>query len=142
MSGVAEPWIDEQVGAEDRDAVLKGLLAFNESQIGPANLLPVELVVRDATGAVIGGLLGNTKWDWLFVDKLWVGDAARGRGLGSRLLGRAEEIARARGCMGAYLSTFEHQARPFYEARGYRVFGTLDGFPAGTRQYYVCKRFA
>ena len=142
MSDEAELPIDEEVSAEDREAVLKGLRAFNEAQIGPANDLPLQLVVRDATGAVIGGLLGNTKWGWLFVDKLWISGGARGRGIGSRLLARAEAIARERGCIGVYLSTFEHQARPFYEARGYELFGTLDGFPAATRQYYLCKRIA
>lgn len=142
MSGDVEPRIDEEVSAEDRDTVLKGLRAFNEAQIGPANDLPVQLVVRDARGAVIGGLLGNTKWGWLYVDKLWISERARGKGFGSRLLARAEAVARERGCIGVYLSTFEHQARPFYEQRGYELFGTLDGFPAATRQYYLCKRFA
>ena len=52
--------------------ILRGLRAFNEALIGPANDLPVHLVVRDASGAVIAGLLGNTKWGWLYVDKLWV----------------------------------------------------------------------
>jgi GNAT superfamily N-acetyltransferase len=130
------------VSAAERETVLKGLRAFNESKIGPANDQPVELVVRDPDGVVIGGLLGNTKWGWLYVDKLWISDAARGHGMGSRLLARAEEIARERGCVGAFLSTFEHQARPFYEARGYQLFGTLDGFPAATRQFYLCKPFA
>jgi GNAT superfamily N-acetyltransferase len=142
MKGDTEPPIDEEVSAEDRDTVLRGLRAFNESQIGPANHLPLQLVVRDAQGEVIGGLLGDTKWGWLYVDKLWISEQARGRGFGSRLLARAEEVARARGCIGVYLSTFEHQARPFYEQRGYELFGTLDGFPAATRQYYLCKRFA
>jgi GNAT superfamily N-acetyltransferase len=142
MSGDVEARIDEEVSAEDRDIVLKGLRAFNVAQIGPANDQPLELVVRDASGAVIAGLLGITKWGWLYVDKLWVSEAQRGRGLGSRLLERAEDIARARQCAGTYLSTFEHQARPFYEQRGYELFGTLDGFPAATRQYYLCKRFA
>jgi GNAT superfamily N-acetyltransferase len=140
MSDEAELPIDEEVSAEDRETVLKGLRAFNEAQIGPAHDLPLQLVVRDAAGAVIGGLLGNTKWGWLFVDKLWISGDARGRGLGSRLLARAEAIARERGCTGVYLSTFEHQARPFYEQRGYALFGTLDGFPAATRQFYLCKR--
>jgi len=142
MSGGTEPRIDEEISADDRDVVLRGLRAFNESMIGPANQLPLQLVIRDGSGAVIAGLLGETKWGWLYVDKLWVSEAARGRGLGSRLLARAEEIARERGCAGTYLSTFEHQARPFYEARGYELFGTLDGFPAATRQYYLCKRIA
>ena len=142
MSGDTERRIDENVSAEEREIVLKGLRAFNESQIGPANDLPLQLVVRDDQGAVIGGLLGNTKWGWLYVDKLWISERARGCGLGSRLLARAEEVARERGSIGVYLSTFEHQARSFYEQRGYALFGTLDGFPAATRQYYLCKRFA
>jgi GNAT superfamily N-acetyltransferase len=142
MSGNVELRIDEEVSAEDRETVLRGLRAFNESQIGPANHLPVHLVVRDAQREVIGGLLGDTKWGWLYVDKLWIAERARGLGLGSRLLARAEDVARERGCIGVFLSTFEHQARPFYEQRGYELFGTLDGFPAATRQYYLCKRFA
>ena len=142
MSGDVEPRIDEEVSAEDRQTILTGLRAFNESQIGPANDLPLQLVVRDAQREVIGGLLGDTKWGWLYVDKLWIAERARGLGLGSRLLARAEDVARERGCIGVFLSTFEHQARPFYEQRGYELFGTLDGFPAATRQYYLCKRFA
>ncbi len=142
MTAEAELRIDEQVSDADRETVLKGLLAFNESRIGPANERAVRLVVRDEHGVVIAGLLGNTKWGWLYVEKLWVSEAARGRQLGSRLLARAEEIARERGCVGSYLTTFEHQARPFYEQRGYQLFGTLEGYPAGTREYYVCKRFA
>jgi GNAT superfamily N-acetyltransferase len=142
MSSDAKPRIDKELSAEDRETVLKGLLAFNEARIGPANERPVRLVMRDESGAVIAGLLGETKWGWLYVDKLWVSDAARGAGLGSRLLARAEEIARERDCIGAYLKTFEHQARPFYEQRGYELFGTHEGYPAGTRQYYLCKRLS
>jgi hypothetical protein len=37
------------------------------------------------------------------------------------------------------LDTFEFQALPFYERRGYRVFGTLDGFPPGYRRFYLQK---
>jgi GNAT superfamily N-acetyltransferase len=141
MTAAPDFRIDEQVSEADRETVLDGLLAFNEARIGPANEQPVRLVVRNERNTVIAGLLGNTKWGWLYVEKLWVSEAARGRQLGSRLLARAEEIARQRGCIGAYLTTFEHQARPFYEQRGYRLFGTLEGYPAGTREYYVCKRF-
>jgi hypothetical protein len=43
--------------------------------------------------------------------------------------------------VGVYLDTFEYQARPFYEKLGYDVFGTLDGYPPGYRQYHLAKRF-
>ena len=56
--------------------------------------------------------------------------------------GTAESRARERGCIGVYLDTFEYQARPFYERLGYELFGTLEGYPPGYRQYYLAKRLA
>jgi hypothetical protein len=38
-----------------------------------------------------------------------------------------------------FLDTFEYQALPFYERHGYELFGTLDGYPPGWRQYHVRK---
>lgn len=132
--------IDDHPTDADVAAVLRGLLAFNEARIGPAGEQPVRFVVRDAKDAVIGGLLGHTRWDWMHIEKLWVSDAARGQGLGTRLMAAAEELATKRRCMGVMLHTFEHQARPFYEGLGYVLFGTLEGYPAGTRQHYLYKR--
>ena len=131
--------IDEAVTAEEARAVELGLLAFNEARIGPAREQAVRLVVRGPKGEVIAGLLGHTRWQWLYVAKLWVAEGARGQGWGTRLLQRAEAIARARGCGHALLDTFEYQARPFYEKLGYRLFGTLDGYPPGYRQFYLTK---
>ena len=60
-------------------------------------------------------------------------------GVRTKLLTAAEDLARARGCVGASLDTFEYQARPFYEKLGYELFGTLDGYPPGYRQFYLRK---
>ena len=38
-----------------------------------------------------------------------------------------------------YLDTFEYQALPFYRKLGYELYGTLDGYPPGCRQYYLRK---
>jgi GNAT superfamily N-acetyltransferase len=132
--------IDDRVSDADEAAVRQGLLAFNERHLGPSDEQPVRLVVRDANGGVVAGLLGHTRWGWLLVDKLWLADDVRGQGLGSRLMAAAESLAIDRGCTGAMLTTFEHQARPFYEKLGYALFGTLEGYPAGTRQYYLGKQ--
>ena len=135
-----EPFrIDDRVSDAEEALVRRELLAFNERHIGPADEQPVRLVARDDSGAVVAGLLGQTTWGWLYVEKLWLADEARGQGLGSRLLSAAESIAIDRGCTGATLTTFEHQARGFYEKLGYVLFGTLEGYPAGTRQYHLCK---
>ena len=55
-------------------------------------------------------------------------------------MARAEAEARARGCVGAWLDTFGFQARPFYEALGYAVFGALEDQPPGHRRYVLMKR--
>ena len=53
----------------------------------------------------------------------------------------AEQIARdERGCVGARLETWGFQARPFYEARGYTVFGVLEDYPPGETEYHLSKR--
>ncbi len=124
----------------DEALVVRGLLAFNEDRLGPADEKPVKFVARDSTGVVVGGILGHTRWRWLYVAKLWVDERARGRGLGTRLMAAAEDLARSRGCTDVSLDTFDHQARPFYEKLGYELFGTLEGYPPGSRQYYLRKR--
>lgn len=131
--------IDDQVTAEEARAVELGLLAFNEARIGPAREEAVRLVVRSPQGEVVAGLLGHTRWRWLYVAKLWVAESDRGKRLGTQLMERAEQLARARGCTNAWLDTFEYQARPFYDKLGYRLFGTLNGYPPGYRQFYLTK---
>lgn len=131
--------IEPSTSPDDAAAIGRELLAFNEVCIGPADEQPLQFVVRDDAGHIVGGLVGVTRWQWLYVAKLWLDERLRGRGLGTTLLQMAEDEARRRGCIGASLDTFEHQARPFYEKLGWELFGTLEGYPAGTRQYFLRK---
>ena len=134
--------IDGNVTAADEAMVVRGLLAFNEVRLGPADDQPVKFVVRDADGNIVGGILGHTRWRWMYIAKLWVDESLRGQGVGSRLMEAAEELARSRGCTDVSLDTFDFQARPFYEKLGYELFGTLDGYPPGYRQFYLRKRLS
>ena len=123
----------------EEQVVFDGLRAFNVSVIGDPKIQPVDVFVRDEQGRVIGGLVGQIKWRWLYVSKLWLPDSLRGSGTGTRLMQTAEDHAWREGCLGAYLDTFEYQALPFYLKLGYELFGTLDGYPPGYRQYYLKK---
>jgi GNAT superfamily N-acetyltransferase len=129
-------------GATDpgSEVILEGLRAFNAAQTGrDARPVPLSIFVRDERGDVQGGLIGQMLWGWLYVDKFWLPDSLRGSGLGAAVLAAAEERAIERGCRWAHLQTLGFQALPFYERRGYEVFGVLEGYPPGSRRYYLRK---
>ena len=129
----------EEADPADVEAVHDGLRAFNRQHAGPSGHRAVHLFLRDESGAVRGGLLGKRMWHWLYVETLWVDESLRHRGLGSRLLARAEAEATQAGCTRVLLDTFEFQALGFYERHGYSVFGVLEDFPPGYRRYYLEK---
>jgi predicted N-acetyltransferase YhbS len=139
-SGSLDFRIDDKVNPADEASVVRGLLAFNEVRLGPSGEESVKFVARDSAGTVVGGILGQTRWRWLYIAKLWVDERTRGQGLGTRLMEAAEDLARSRGCTDVSLDTFDYQVRPFYEKLGYELFGTLEGYPPGSRQYYLRKR--
>jgi GNAT superfamily N-acetyltransferase len=130
----------EVLDAPARDAIVDGLLGYNAEHGVTWASRDLTIVARDASGAVVGGLLGQTSVGWLFVAALWVAAEHRGRGIGSMLLAKAEQEARRRRCVGVYLDTYSFQARPFYERLGYQLFGTLPDCPPGGAKYYLYKR--
>jgi GNAT superfamily N-acetyltransferase len=139
MSDTLEITLDTAPSSDDEQVVLDGLRAFNVAIIGDPHMRPVCVFVRNDQGDAIGGLIGHIKWRWLYVSKLWLPASLRGTGVGSRVMAIAESHAWSEGCLGAYLDTFEYQALPFYQKLGYEVFGTLEGFPPGYRQFYLKK---
>jgi len=77
-------------------------------------------------GTCLGGINAFRLDDLLMVDRLWVDEEARGRGLGSRLLSAVEEKGRAGGAKRVELNTFGFQAPGFYEKQGYRRLAALE----------------
>jgi ribosomal protein S18 acetylase RimI-like enzyme len=109
--------------------VSEGLRAFNERVLGGGNTQQVAVYIRH-DDQVVGGLLGETRWNWLYVYMLWVAEEYRKRGLGKQLLTAAEDEARKRQCHHVHLDTVEVQAPGFYSKLGYHVVATLDHFPS------------
>lgn len=131
---------DDGAGEVPR-AVRAGIRAADPPDVPKRDWEPICLALRDADGAVVGGLYGATAWSWLMIDGLWVAEELRGNGFGGQLLARSEAIAAERGCRGAWLGTFGFQAREFYERHGYTVFAELPGFPEGHSHFHLQKRF-
>jgi GNAT superfamily N-acetyltransferase len=127
-------------GAQTREAVIAGLSAYNAARIGPRNSEPLTISLRDDDGAIVGGLVGELKWQWLYVDLIWIGEAHRGKGHGQALVAMAEQAARDHGARGVHLATMSLQAPDFYPRLGYREWGRMEDYPvAGHRIHHFAK---
>lgn len=124
---------------DEIEFVNQQILKFNRSRVGEGNYKLLVIFLRDSDSHIVGGLLGETYWQWLHVDVLWVHELFRGEGYGDKLLTTAEQEAVNRGCQYAYLDTFSFQAPEFYQKRGYVVFGELPNFPQGYKRYFLKK---
>jgi GNAT superfamily N-acetyltransferase len=134
--------IDDDPSSEVRQSILSALSEYN-AQAGPQTLArPLAIVIRDLAGTTIGGMWGQSLYDWLNIELLVVPEAMRGTGVGSRLLAQAEAQARERGCIGVWLDTFSFQAKGFYERLGYAAVGTIEDHPVGGARYIMSKRLA
>lgn len=121
-------------------AIGGGLHEYNTAAAGASGGSPVCFLLMGPQQRIAGGIIGETHWDWLYVNLLFVVEDHRGRGHGRKLLAAAEEEARGRGAQSAYLDTFSFQAPGFYEKLGYEVFGVLPDFPPGHERLYMVKR--
>ncbi|AXE31020.1 GNAT family N-acetyltransferase [Chromobacterium phragmitis] len=122
-----------------RAAIGVPLRAYNESRMGELDYRPLVISVQNESGEIEGGLWGYTCFGWLYTQLLAAPTAAKGQGLGQRLMEEAEAEARARGCVGAWVDTHSFQAPGFYEKQGYQRFGELDDYPPGHSRIFYRK---
>ena len=123
----------------ETDYIREALNQFNCAHVGDDGHTPLHLIEYDADGNIIGGLLGGTYWDWMYIDILWVREDHRRQGVGSRLLTDAEKEAMRRGCHHVHVDTMSWQAPMFYQKHGYEVIGVLPDIPLGNQKYLLMK---
>ena len=116
-----------------------GLDAFNHDNAPLQDVAHVTCVARDDAGETIGGALGRTWGECAELMQLWVAPAWRRQGVGTGLVRRFEEHAKARGCRTCYLTTFSFQAPWLYRALGYEVAFEVRGFPQGIVRYEMVR---
>lgn len=118
----------------------RGIREFNTQQAGDGHAIYLCYVLFAPDETIVGGIIGETHWNWLFINLVWIKDGLRRCGFGEQLLMAAEAEGRRRGATNAYLDTFSFQAPDFYKKHGYEVFGLLEDFPPGHCRYYLTKR--
>lgn len=134
--------IVQTTSEDDELFVRNGIKAYNTEKVSTIYDTSYEsfnLIVKDASGTMVGGLVGRIFLASCFVELLWLDEMYRKHGLGTLLLNRTEGIARDKGCRFISLDTFSFQAPVFYKKLGFEVFGVLDGYPDGICRYYLKK---
>lgn len=123
-----EFFVDWSPDSRDHAALLRSMIRDNTARGGPSGHRNIAIIARDAdTGEVSSGVWGSILYGWLFIELLYVAEAGRRQGFGSRLLTSVENAAREQGCIGVWLNSYAFQAPGFYRKNGYEAFGELEG---------------
>ena len=122
------------------DAIHDRLVEAGQA-LHPSAMPSFAVSARDEKGALVGAGKGEIAFRSAHLSELWVAEAARGAGLGSRLIEAAEALAREQGCHRLHLETRSSAARRLYERLGYRVFGLLPDYDGAEPFCYLVKDF-
>jgi len=134
--------VSDQADAEAAKCLTDGLRAFNAAKIGDEELRPLQVLVRDeASGAILGGVIGRTWLGLLIIQTVYLEEGLRGQDIGRRMMAEAEAEARRRGCRGGVVDTISFQAPGFYQRLGWRCFGEIPCLPDGVSRIYLRKDF-
>jgi GNAT superfamily N-acetyltransferase len=117
----------------------RGVSSYNIQQAGDNQFQRLCFVLQGDNNEILGGVISEVYWEWLYIDLLWVKEELRGRGYGRQLMETVEKKARQQGAKNAYLDTFSFQAPGFYERLGYKSFGELPAFPPGHERFFMKK---
>lgn len=124
---------------EEFEALRLGLNGFNAGFIDDILRERIGAFVKDESDKVMGGILGDIKWGWLYVEGLWVDESLRGQDWGTALLKSLEDYACSNGITRFRLETTNFQALDFYKKKGYEVFAELPDYPPRHTSYFLKK---
>ncbi|MFX0055072.1 MAG: GNAT family N-acetyltransferase [Promethearchaeota archaeon] len=98
------------------------------------------LVLKDEKGNVIGGISTSTLYWTQYLEVLWVDENYRGLGYGKDLVIESQRLAKDIGCISSHVYTFSWQAPEFYQAVGYDLLVTYDGYHSGIKEHVLMTR--
>lgn len=109
---------------------------------GHADVEHIAALVHDDQQRLIAGASASLWGGCCEVTTLWVDEAFRGDGLGTRLLRATEGEAQRRGCGQVVLFTHCRQPPTFYLRQGYEVVGCVPDYPQGSTAVWLRKPIA
>lgn len=125
---------------EDAVYVRSGLKEYNRlTSPSSQPSEPVNIIVKNNDGDVLGGILAGVYRFVMYVEILWIHENHRKSGIGRKLLVEIERKAKEKGCSLIHLDTFNFQAPDFYINNGFEIFGVLEGYPEGEKRFFLKK---
>lgn len=100
---------------------------------------PINIIVSDDNEKWIGGITAEVYWGWVEITGFWLSEEVRGKGFGGDMLDKTEKLAKEKGAKKVLLTTFDFQARTFYELKGYKVVGEIKDYPPGSSYFTMVK---
>jgi GNAT superfamily N-acetyltransferase len=122
---------DEVVSDELRNAATNILIEHSIKSGGLAPGTKSFSVLAYISQDLVGGLIGNVAYNWLYAHIVWVEEPYRGRGIGATMMHATEKRAREMSLTAIQLWTQSWQAPGFYEKVGYTRFAELSHYPPG-----------
>lgn len=98
----------------------------------------IHIFLQDENGLVCGGILGETCWNWLEIQYLFVEPSYRRHGYGKKLIQEVEKMAINNQCDFIKVDTLSFQALDFYIKEGFEVYGVIEN--AGRHTHYYMKK--
>ena len=135
--------ITDDATEEDVEEFQKGLETYNMDKTNGEFNSPqpwLSLVLKDHEGTIVGGIITSTLYWTQYLEVLWVDKKYRGYGFGRDLVMEANRLAKKQGCISSHTYTFSWQAPDFYQAVGYKLIATYDGYHDGITELILMKR--
>lgn len=129
--------------------VVKGLREFN-IQNGKTEFFkkmredPIELEYNIGCYAleedkIVGGVIFYKEFDWMFVERTYVDKKYRGQKIGTKIFQELENYCKENHLVGMRLSTWDFQAKGFYEKLGFDLIYAIKDCPIGNIDYGFVK---
>ncbi len=125
---------------EQAEDIETRLAAFDDNYITYKMNGCIRLGVEE-DGNLVGGLDACiTAFRILYVSTVFVDEAYRRKGIGTKLIREMEKRACAMGINTVRLDTFNWQGKEFYEALGYEAVGHYENNEDGYAEFFFLKR--
>ena len=129
----------ENVDSEKAKEIVNLIRSYNRINREPSKSESLNIYIEDDCGNLIAGMVAETFGYWLEIEYLYVRDDLRGKGIGSKILEKAEKESKSRGCKYSFVNTFNFQSPNFYKKHGYKEVFALNEYPYTGERYYYTK---